>query len=307
MLDSAMNIPAVSSPKTRPGDSLGAVIVRWESALREAGHSANTIQAFFADVRLMTRYLGPGRPVGEIGTQDLEEFLRWMEKERGISCSPKTYARRVTSIKAFFRFVREQEACDADPAAALIQRSVLSPLPEILTPEEVERVLLAAREIWKSSESACGKADSRPFVLLALLLQTGIKKGECVALRPQHIDLDSADAPRVFVRYINPRQRFKERNIPLSREWAEAYQQYCTSYPSRDRVFPWSPRRLEYLLEDIGREAGLTKHLSFDMCRWTCAVADIRHGMEADRVREKLGVSRIQWREVGKKIQRLQE
>jgi hypothetical protein len=25
---------------------------------------------------------------------------------------------------------------------------------------------------------------------------------------------------------------------------------------------------LEYLLEDIGNEAGLTKHLSFDMCRW---------------------------------------
>jgi hypothetical protein len=29
---------------------------------------------------------------------------------------------------------------------------------------------------------------------------------------------------------------------------------------------------LEYLLEDIGKEAGLNKHLSFDMCRWTCAL-----------------------------------
>lgn len=289
-----------------PDDSLGAVIQRWEAALRGAGHSANTIQAFVTDIRLMTRYLGPGRPVGGISTHDLDDFLRWMEAERGVPCSPKTYARRVTSVKAFFRFVREQHGCDIDPAVALIQRSVLSPLPEILTPEESARVLEVARAKVSGANSNHAKSDTRPFVLLALLLQTGMKKGECVALHTQHIDLESADAPRVFVRYINPRQRFKERNLDLSQEWAEAYQQYRADYRPSDRVFPWSPRRLEYLLEDIGREAGLSKHLSFDMCRWTCAVADIQRGVEADRVREKLGVSRIQWREVGNKIQRLQ-
>jgi integrase len=151
------------------------------------------------------------------------------------------------------------------------------------------------------------KCDARPFVLLSLLLQTGIKKGECVGLRPQHIDLDSLDEPFIFVRYANPRQRFKERKIAVSAEWAEAYDRYRKEYPSTDRVFPWSPRRLEYLLEDIGQQAGLAKHISFDMCRWTCAVTDIRNGIEADRVREKMGVSRIQWREVGNKIRRLQE
>jgi integrase/recombinase XerD len=291
---------------TRPDDSLGAVIVRWEEALRGAGHSPNTIQAFSADVRLMTRYLGPGRSVGEIGTHDLEDFLRWMENERGVVCSPKTYARRVTSIKVFFRFVRDQRACETDPAAALIQRSVLSPLPEILTPEETDRVLAVARSKIEANPTERPKGDSRPFVLLSLLLQTGMKKGECVALRVPHVDVDLGESPRVFVRYVNPRQRFKERNITLSSEWVDAFRRYRAEYPPSDRVFPWSPRRLEYLLEDIGREAGLTKHLSFDMCRWTCAVSDIRRGVEADRVREKLGVSRIQWREVGNKIARLQ-
>ncbi|NJN79545.1 MAG: hypothetical protein HC797_03240 [Anaerolineales bacterium] len=59
------------------------------------------------------------------------------------------------------------------------------------------------------------------------------------------------------------------------------------------------------MLEDIGEEAGLTKHLSFDMCRWTCALHDYQTGVEADKIRQKLGVSKIQWRELFIKLKQL--
>ena len=72
-----------------------------------------------------------------------------------------------------------------------------------------------------------------------------------------------------------------------------------------EKLFPWSPRRLEYLLEDIGNEAGLNKHLSFDMCRWTCALTDYHAGIEPDQIRQKLGVSKIQWRELFIKLKKL--
>jgi integrase/recombinase XerD len=72
-----------------------------------------------------------------------------------------------------------------------------------------------------------------------------------------------------------------------------------------DAVFPWSQRRLEYLLEDLSLQAGLSKHLSFEMCRWTCALSDRQSGMEPDQIRQKLGISKIQWREVGMKLRRL--
>ena len=72
-----------------------------------------------------------------------------------------------------------------------------------------------------------------------------------------------------------------------------------------EQLFPWSPRRLEYLLEDISNEAGLTKHLSFDMCRWTCALTDYRAGEDPDKIRQKLGVSKIQWRELFIKLKQL--
>jgi site-specific recombinase XerD len=286
----------------RDGDSLSAAIAVWEQALKDAGSTPNTVNAFTTDLRLMMHYLGGGRALSSVSTRDLQDFFRWMETERGVPCSPKTYSRRITSVKSFFRFLQEAGSLAADPAAPIIQRLVQSPLPEILAYGEAKRVLASAKAMRAASGQA--QPDDRPFVLVSLLLQTGIKKGECIGLRKNHIDVEAAE-PYLFVRYSNPRQRFKERKIALSRDWVESYGRYLEQYAPTDRVFPWSPRRLEYLLEEIGALAKLDKHLSFDMCRWTCAVLDRKRGMDPDSVRQKLGLSRMQWREVGKKIEQL--
>jgi integrase/recombinase XerD len=43
------------------------------------------------------------------------------------------------------------------------------------------------------------------------------------------------------------------------------------------------------------------------MCRWTCALRDFQSGMEADKLRQKMGVSKIQWRELYLKLRQLDE
>jgi len=91
----------------------------------------------------------------------------------------------------------------------------------------------------------------------------------------------------------------------LTEDWLEAYQEYRLQYQLHDQLFPWSQRRLEYLLEDLGLATGLDKHLSFDMCRWTCALADWRSDMDRNAIRQKLGISKIQWREIGMKLEQL--
>ena len=149
------------------------------------------------------------------------------------------------------------------------------------------------------------KPDTRYYTLAALLLHTGIKKGECLTLSPNHVDLDTPSGPMIFVRYANPQYRYKERKIQIPEEWVEAYREYRGHYELSDRLFPWSPRRLEYLLEDLSNDAGLEKHLSFDMCRWTSALNDWRAGMERDKIRQKMGISKVQWREVSMKLDRL--
>ncbi len=270
--------------------------------LHDQGRSPHTVKAFLSDVRLLAQFLPPDRQLHAISTGDLNRFLTWMEKERGVPCSPKTMARRITSIKSIFRWLHQFGVLALDPAEKVAQRSAISPLPQVLTDDEFQAALNAAENHRRGP-----KPDARPYALLSLLLDTGIKKSECLGIHLNHIDLDSEGGPLVFIRYAGPSNRYKERKLLLTAEWVDAYKEYLNQYAPTDQLFPWSPRRLEYLLEDIGAEAGLDKHLSFDMCRWTCALRDYRSGMEVDRIRQKLGISKIQWREVNMKLRQLSE
>jgi site-specific recombinase XerD len=293
------NSPDLSAHITSSTPLLPAIRA-WELYLNDQGRSPYTVKAFIGDINLLSVYLPPDRTLGNITTKDLNNFLQWLQTGRGVPCSPKSLARRITSVKAFFRWLNRGGALVVDPSEKVLQQSVISPLPEVLTQVEETKVLDAA-----NAYRTAKKPDSRPFTLLALLLSTGIKKGECLAINLNHIDLDSPSGPILFVRYTRPGSRYKERKINLNADWLESYKEYLDQYKPKDQVFFWSPRRLEYLLEALGKEAGLSKHLSFDMCRWTCAVSDWQAGMETEKIRQKLGISKIQWREISQKLHQL--
>ncbi len=279
---------------------LTPAINAWRVYLEDQGKSPHTLKAFIGDMTILASYLPPDRPLGEVTTNELNNFLNWMQKGRGVPCSPKTLARRITSIKAFFRWLHQYGVILIDPAEKVLQKSVISPMPTVLTPEEVE-VVLAVAQKYRTAE----KPDARHYTLVELLLETGLKKNECLNLSPNHIDLEAPGGALLFVRYASPQYRYKERKISLSEDWVEAYQEYKSQYELGDRLFPWSPRRLEYLLEDLSDEAALEKHLSFDMCRWTCALSDWQSGIDHNKIRQKLGISKIQWREIRMKLERL--
>jgi integrase/recombinase XerD len=280
--------------------ALKPAIHGWEVYLNDQGRSPHTVKAFLGDLNLLVSFLPPDRSIGSITTTDLNNFLEWMQKDRGVPCSPKTLARRITSIKSFFRWLHGNGVILVDPAEKVVQKSVISPLPTVLTPSEVEMIIEMADSFRKGENS-----DTRYYTLVILLLATGIKKGECLGLSPNHVELDAPEGPLIFVRYANPQHRYKERKISLPEDWVAAFREYETRYNLTDRLFPWSPRRLEYLLEDLSDGAGLDKHLSFDMCRWTCALTDWNAGIEHNKIRQKLGISKVQWREVKMKLQKL--
>lgn len=275
-------------------------IKSWELFLADQGRSPYTIKAFLGDLNLLAGYFPPDTTVGAISTQDLNRFLNWLQKERNVPCSPKSLARRITSLKAFFRWLTQSGRINADPAEKVIQQSVISPLPQVITEEEQEKLIQAAL-VHRNAQ----RPDARPYTLLMLLLTTGIKKGECLALNLNHIDLENPSGQVLFVRYSSSGSRYKERKIVLSEDWIECFKEYTAQYKPTDQVFPWSPRRLEYLLEDLGKETGMVKHLSFDMCRWTCALNDWKSGEDRELIRQKLGISKIQWREVSLKLKQL--
>jgi len=285
-----------------PQNLLLPTLNAWRIYLIDQGNSPHTVKAFIADLNLLASYLPPDRTLGNISTNDLNLFLEWLQHGRGVPCSPKSLSRRITSIKSFFRWLHQNGVILIDPSEKVLQHSVISPLPEILTEQEIEKVISAANHYREKQ-----KPDIRPYLLFTLLLYTGLKKGETLAITHNHIDLESPQGPILFVRYASPQYRYKERKIPLPDLWVDAYLEYQKQMPSSERLFPWSQRRLEYILEDLGKEAGLSKHLSFDMCRWTCALVDWKSGMERDKIRQKLGLSKVQWREISMKLNRLAE
>src|SRR6185295_5765478 len=135
-------------------------------------------------VRLLTTFLPADTTLGMVSTKELNRYFEWMENERAVPCSPKTLTRRITATKSLFRWLHQYGVLIVDPAEKVAQRSAISPLPTVLTPDEYEAVLLAADRHRREK-----KPDARPYTLLYLLLMTGIKKSECLGIHINHIDL----------------------------------------------------------------------------------------------------------------------
>ena len=197
--------------------SLLPAIKAWEIYLNDQGKSHFTVKAFLNDMQLLASFLPPDQAVGNITTNDLNNFLNWLQNSRGVPCSPKTLARRITTLKAFFRWLHQNGRILINPAEKVVQKSVISPLPTVLTKDETIKVIDTAKAYIIEK-----KPDTRPYTLLLLLLETGIKKGECLALSVKHIELEDEKGPYIFIRYNNPNYRYKARKIPVTSEWVEA-------------------------------------------------------------------------------------
>jgi len=283
-----------------PGSSLSTAMDGFHAYMIKRGFTENTIKAFLADLRLLGRYMGPDKPLAEIDTQDLNNFLVYLRHERGVPCTPKSYARRLTTLKVFFGWLTEDRILLGDPAAPIAHQTAKSPLPKILYDKQVEQVLAATTALMKDQQ----KPDARPHLLVTLLLHTGLKKSECMSIRLSHIDSSHPTRPVLYVRYDDPKKRHKERKLALPQDFAPALERYLAEYGPQEHLFECTPRNLEYVLTAAAELAGL-EDVSFEALRMTCAVRDYQAGMSSDELRKKLGLSIITWRDKERQVQAL--
>lgn len=164
----------------------------------EQGASANTIAAYRRD---LTEYAGflarqgvtdPGR----VTRAHLAQYVAWL-RERGLS--PRTVARRVAALKSFHRFLVREGVVDAHPAARLPLPKVPERLPDVLSIDDVERLL--------SQPFPDGPLGLRDRAILELLYGSGLRASELVGL-----DLDDVDLDEGFVRVMG--KGSKERLVP---------------------------------------------------------------------------------------------
>lgn len=297
----ASHADALTSP-LRADSTVADAVRNFGDFMLRKGFSENTIKAFNNDLKISASYLGPQTRLSQVSTSDLNDFLHWLQHDRGKPCSAKTLARRITTLKVFFGWLHGIGVLGTDPAEPVVQQPARPPLPEILRDDEVNRLLSTARDmLWDRQ-----KPDARPYLLVSLLVQTGMKKAEVARLLITDVDVSQPGSPEARVRYNDEAHAHKNRSMGLHGSIVPVLNQYIEQYKPREFLFDCTPRNLEYVLEELGEKAGVKRlQVGFESLRWTAAVRDFRMGMPEERLRQKMGLSKISWRETREKIHKL--
>ncbi|MBX3015125.1 MAG: site-specific integrase [Caldilineaceae bacterium] len=290
-------------PPLRADSTLAAAVVAFDEYMVRKGFSENTIKAFRNDLKIVQDFLGQETYLHQVNTQHLHDFLEWLQYDRGKPCSAKSLARRITTIKVFFGWLHGIGVLGTDPAEPVMQQPARTPLPTILQEDEIDNLIFTAHSYLEDGN----KPDARPALLVNLLLQTGMKKAECARLLMSDLaPARDAATLEVIVRYPEERHAHKNRSMTLDGTLVPVLQQYVEQYKPTNFLFECTPRNLEYVLDEVGRKAEINHtQVGFETLRWTCAVRDFRQGVPEDRLRQKMGLSKISWRETREKILRL--
>lgn len=274
-------------------DPLTEALQPFRKHMERREFAVNTIKSFGHDLGLLVDFMGERATLRACSPTKLDAFIEYLRVERDVPCSLKSLDRRITTLKVFFGWLASAGVLASDPAAGLIHHGATSPLPRILSEVECEAVLAVTRDMRDAAEAP----DARPHLLISLLLATGIKKAECMRIALDHLRLDHEAGPAVYIHYEKPRQQFKSRLLALAEDWPQTWALYVQRYQPTERVFECTARNLEYMLHNLSTVVGLNHHLTFDELRWTSAVNHYRQGMGPDRLRRRLGLSKIAWRE----------
>ncbi|MFQ5873062.1 MAG: tyrosine-type recombinase/integrase [Dehalococcoidia bacterium] len=267
--------PAATSREITATSALASTLPAYHAYLVSSTYSEHTIKAFLGDIRLLQKFLGPDQEIGQVTTTDLNKWLTYLRQGRGRPCSPKSLSRRVTSLRNFFGWLHQSGIIPEDPAASVVYKRATSPLPEILYDDECDHLLAAA------------SSDSRTYVLVLLLLETGVKREELLKIKLTHLDLSDRYRPELWIRG----KRHKERKLRLPPEFTVALDTYLAEYQPQENLFECTDRNLTYILQSVAKRAGIKKRVSCQILRDTFAVREIRAGEKIEKAFEKLGLA----------------
>ncbi len=149
----------------------------------ERNASPHTLRCYGDDLTLFARYLGeavgPDADPTLADARRLRGYSAWLS---GQNYAPGTIARRLASLRSFFRFQRRKGGVDVDPSTSLRNPKQPRRLPRPLRVEEVIRFLEAI-----PTAEALGLRDRAMF---ETLYGGGLRVGELVGLDLADLDLD---------------------------------------------------------------------------------------------------------------------
>jgi integrase/recombinase XerD len=175
----------------------------------EHGLSRNTIEAYGRDLkRFLTFLRHHNTPLLTAPPSSIVAFLTSL---KGDGLSPRSYARALVAIRRFYLFLKREKLIEKSPASLLEMPNFLKKLPQVLSLDEVEKLLGAP-----NSATPLGLRDRS---MLETLYATGLRVTELVSLRLNDLNFQ--------VGYITAFGKgSKERIVPLGENailWLRRY------------------------------------------------------------------------------------
>jgi len=247
--------------------------------------SSHTLRSYHDDMEIFSRYLEENQNEGSDPTiADPARLRRYSAWLNGQGYAASTIARRLASLRSFYRYLRRQGAVTTDPTSGLRNPKQPQRLPRLLRIDDVIRLLDAI-----PVHTALGVRDR---AMLETLYGGGLRVSELVGLNLDDIDFES---DLVRVRGKGRRERLSPIG-PMALRWIKYY------LPSRQpesageqAVFlnrygtRLTTRSVGRLLEDHLARAGLTSAASPHTLRHSFATHLLDRGADLRSVQELLG------------------
>ena len=185
----------------------------------ERGLAQSTVDAYASDLRRYLDWLEARgvRGPAAVTRQDVEDYVADLD---GAGESGRSKARRLASIHAFHRFALAQQAVASDVAATVKAPKGAGTLPDVLTVDEVARLLEAVPQ--PGGTGVAGVEDAvlvRDRALLELMYATGARVSEIVGA-----DIDDMDFDEHVIRVTG--KGSKQRLVPVGGYACQALRRY---------------------------------------------------------------------------------
>lgn len=254
----------------------------------ELGLAKNTQLAYMRDLRLLMKslQLKADEELLQVSRQQLIAYLVRLKQEGRAS---STVARKLASIKAFYRFLTAERYIRRNPAEVLEAASRGLHLPKVLSVQEVERLL---------DEPNLGTLDGyRDKTMLELLYATGMRVSELVNVPVKNVDMK--------MQYVIVMGKgSKERMLPLGRTALHYLEHYLSVVrpqllhgkpDAAAELFvtgwggPMTRERFYEIIVAYGKSAGISKRVTPHMLRHSFATHLLNNGTDLRIVQALLG------------------
>lgn len=262
----------------------------FELYLRAECHLAeNSVNAYRRDLARFLSWLG-SRAFETLSVRDLADYPVWL-RQQGLS--PASVARNLVSVRIFFRYLQLEGILRDNAAELLGSQKLWQRVPEVLTADQVERLLQAPapRDPWHRRDRA----------ILELLYATGCRAGELATLRLSDVHLEEGFC-------LCRGKGDKERIVPLGQRAVEAAREYLAHErpvlaARASATPPWfflsyrgkrlRRERIWELVKFYALRAGIRSQISPHTLRHSFATHMLAGGADLRQVQELLGHASI--------------